>query len=687
MIMEKRPAFLLSYLLKVQSTSLNQIRDCMQLTRRQITYDLEKVNHWLKEKGLPPIICKGNIVLVPDDVLSFLKNSQYVQAERMMNLTEEERCMMLYLYLFIREEVISSAHLTQFLKVSKNTVIADVKKANQKNSSFFVEIRYTRQHGYHLKGTEFDKRALVMNQLHQLLQLPYYKKLIYYLWNKRDEAYQLEYLYKTLLCISKQHKLQFVEERFNQFAYFLPFYYCRQKQKKLVQFHKDEIDALKQDPLWKVGKELMKELSLSEYEEETAYFTLQLLGLSLGNASIQIVDKGFLMTLCEQLAAGFEAKACMALERKEEVVQLLYQHMKPAYFRMKYRIPIHNPLLQEIKKEYKELFAIVEEMLVPIGSLLGISIPEEEIAFITILFGALLKKPINAGVHKKRAVVVCPSGTSSSLMVKYQLESIFSEIIIENTLSVEEFYEGAGGQFDLVFSTVPINTKFPCFYVRPIMTSVEKRQIASEVYHHLFGMSYEGIPNAELISIIKKFANIYDEKGLTQALSPFTIYKKEEVYREGQPVLQDLLMEETIQLVEEAKSWEEAINMAANPLLNKGVIEERYVDAIIENVKTLGPYIVIGPGVAIPHARPEMGVKALGMSFLKLMKPVYFLENENYPVQLLFFLAAVDNKTHLKALSQLTKLLSKKENITFLKETDSKKEIAALFQAYSDKDL
>jgi mannitol/fructose-specific phosphotransferase system IIA component (Ntr-type) len=104
---------------------------------------------------------------------------------------------------------------------------------------------------------------------------------------------------------------------------------------------------------------------------------------------------------------------------------------------------------------------------------------------------------------------------------------------------------------------------------------------------------------------------------------------------------------------------------------------------MIENIKTLGPYVVIGPEVAIPHARPESGVNKVGMSFLKLNTPVHFLDNENYPVRLLFCIAAIDNATHLKALSQLTKLLSNSENLDLLKEDDSTENILELFKQYS----
>lgn len=56
-------------------------------------------------------------------------------------------------------------------------------------------------------------------------------------------------------------------------------------------------------------------------------------------------------------------------------------------------------------------------------------------------------------------------------------------------------------------------------------------------------------------------------------------------------------------------SWQEAIELAAQPLLDKHEIEERYIKAIIDKVEAFGPYIDLGLGIALPHARPEEGVK------------------------------------------------------------------------------
>ncbi len=683
MMIEKRPALLMKHLLKVKKTTIMQLIDKTHLTKRQVTYDLEKINHWLKTRELPSIPYKGTkYIVIPETVVEYFYHRRMDESDQDFIFSENERLSFIYLYLFIREEPISSVHLTQLLQVSKNTVISDVKKANEVNSPFLVEIRYSRQIGYHLHGNELDKRVLVQHHLSQLTDLPYFHQLMVLLLGNKEQI-QMDYIMGNLNEIQKQFHLQFVEDRLNQFAYFLVIYFFRLKEEKFVRYHKDEIELLKKDAMWDVAQSLFKYLQFEELEAELCFMTIQFLGLSLGNPQSLESDRDILFKLCEQLVFNFESKTAIAFEKKNEAIQTLYQHLKPAYFRMKYRIPITNPLLDQIKTEHKELYTIVSELLQPIESLLSITIPEEEIGFITIHFGALLKSPKKPIPKKKRAIVVCPSGISSSLMVKHLLESLFSEILVENTMSLQQFYAENPEQYDLLFSTVEIESKIPCFYVKPIMTPNEKNILVNEVYQSLFGIQYKDISLKELIQTIGQYANVYDETGLKKALNQLTFHKRVEVKREEKPVLSDLLKEDTIQIMDQLSSWEEAVTVAAKPLVMNGVIETTYIDSMIDNIKTLGPYVVIGPEVAIPHSRPESGVNKVGMSFLKLKTPVYFLDNENYPVRLLFCIAALDNTTHLKALSQLTKLLSHSENIELLKEVDSMESILEMFKQYS----
>jgi ascorbate PTS system EIIA or EIIAB component len=688
MIIEKRPALLLDYFLKAKNSNMNQVMDATQLTKRQISYDLEKVNQWLEEQGLSTIQYKRtHQIVVPKDVMEYFQENQANQQEWDLVLTKEERLAVIYLYLFIRNESISSMHLTQLLQVSKNTVTADLKIANELNSAFMVEICYTRKRGYHLQGTEFDKRVLGMHYISRLIHVPYFEKLVDYLLREKNRHISYGYILNTLKLVEKQFALNFVEERLHQFAFFLIFYYYRQREKKFVQFHSDEGTILKKDPMSKVAIQLSHLLHLEKEETELCYLTIQLLGLSyLGSSSIQNSDQDLLFKLCKQLVIDFESKACIVFEKRDQVVHTLYQHIKPAYFRMKYRIPVDNPILNQIKSEHKELYAIVKEMLHSIEVLLRVTIPEEEIGFIALHFGAFLEKPKQTIPKKKKAVVICPSGISSSLMVKHQLESLFSEINIEKAMSLREFQVGNCEHYDLVFSTVKLDTELPCFYVKPIMTPNEKHNLVNEVYELLFGIQYQNISLKEMTQMISQFATIHDEQGLKQALGKLTLHQKVNVYSGNELVLNDLLQEETIQVIEELSDWKEAVKIAANPLLIRGTIEPSYINAMIENIKTLGTYVVISPEVAIPHAHPEKGVNQVGMSLLKLNKPVNFLNDEKYPVRFLFCIAAIDHTAHLKALAQLTNLFYEKNNLEHLKGLKSIEEIITFFKEYSSVD-
>ena len=149
-------------------------------------------------------------------------------------------------------------------------------------------------------------------------------------------------------------------------------------------------------------------------------------------------------------------------------------------------------------------------------------------------------------------------------------------------------------------------------------------------------------------------------------------------------MLKDLLIEENIQFIDKIDDWKDAIKMAAEPLLLNDSITSQYIDVMIENVETTGPYIIIGEQVAIPHARPEFGVKKLGMSLLKLEEATHLLNSEANQVEIFICLAAIDNQTHLKALAQLTTLLSDPIKLKILKEAKTKQDILDLVEEFSD---
>lgn len=129
---------------------------------------------------------------------------------------------------------------------------------------------------------------------------------------------------------------------------------------------------------------------------------------------------------------------------------------------------------------------------------------------------------------------------------------------------------------------------------------------------------------------------------------------------------------------DEALSWEDAVKKSAQPLLANGDIRESYVDAIIENVKVNGSYIVVVPGVAIPHARHEKGAirKAVGCAVFE--KPVIFPDDK--VVHVLITLSSDGDDGHLEMLSELAVVLMEDEPVEKLKHAKTVEDVLNVFR-------
>ncbi len=113
-------------------------------------------------------------------------------------------------------------------------------------------------------------------------------------------------------------------------------------------------------------------------------------------------------------------------------------------------------------------------------------------------------------------------------------------------------------------------------------------------------------------------------------------------------------------------------------LRKRKVIEKEYADLIINSIKKHGPYIVIAPKIAIPHAQEGHGVNETAICFMKTNTPVSFGEGEEYDAQLFFVLASVDNEVHLKNLTKMVELISDEETVEKLLEAQSVEDLKKL---------
>lgn len=144
------------------------------------------------------------------------------------------------------------------------------------------------------------------------------------------------------------------------------------------------------------------------------------------------------------------------------------------------------------------------------------------------------------------------------------------------------------------------------------------------------------------------------------------------------------ITEQAITLNVKASNWEDAICKCAKPLLEAGKIEKSYIDAMIDAVHRIGPYIVLGNHVALAHARPECGVNEMAVHFSTLEPPICFGSDKFDPVSLVITLAAVDADSHLELISELATVLMDPENIDYLVASKTSSEFLGLLNKLKD---
>jgi mannitol operon transcriptional antiterminator len=146
------------------------------------------------------------------------------------------------------------------------------------------------------------------------------------------------------------------------------------------------------------------------------------------------------------------------------------------------------------------------------------------------------------------------------------------------------------------------------------------------------------------------------------------------------PSLTELIPAKRIALDVEASNWQEAIRLTGKLFLDTGIIEPMYIEAMIEIAEELGPYIVIAPHIALPHARPEDGALETGLCLVRLKSPIPFGHADHDPVELLFGLVAVDKEVHVRALQTLAEVLTSSGFVMELKAAESVEEVHSIFE-------
>ncbi len=164
----------------------------------------------------------------------------------------------------------------------------------------------------------------------------------------------------------------------------------------------------------------------------------------------------------------------------DELRRSLGMHLTRLTVRLRYGLPVHNPLRIEVAERYPEVQAVAEELSEMLSEHFGAPLQADEIGFITMyLSGAMERGHLRP---RKQAMVVCPSGMATAWVLVSRLQAEFPELALAEVLSASVYEDRDTSEFDLVISTVPLDeTGAPVIVVSPLLSSADVRTLATHV--------------------------------------------------------------------------------------------------------------------------------------------------------------------------------------------------------------
>jgi PTS system ascorbate-specific IIA component len=149
-------------------------------------------------------------------------------------------------------------------------------------------------------------------------------------------------------------------------------------------------------------------------------------------------------------------------------------------------------------------------------------------------------------------------------------------------------------------------------------------------------------------------------------------------------LLAEIVEKDLFRFVDEADSWEDAIRQSCKALENAGIVGEKYAEEIIKCVSENGPYIVLMPGIALPHSMENSpNAYDTAIALTKINRPVSFDDNDAEKTASVFFtLAATDDDLHLKNMRKLFKMLTDEALCADLLKITTKEDVLELDRKY-----
>ena len=664
-LLHKRHQKIISILLFNQHpTTSKQLAKELDVSSRTIRNDLKKIKDVLQKKQF-------NLMKKPGVGVWLELNSKQKKElcawlkENLDNspLSPEKRKQFILKKLLQSEnEYLTIESLVKDTQVSRTTIYNDIKKIENWLNNYQLELKKKKHYGLKITGSEKAWRKAVSNLLIKFKDDSEIKKLLNESQSSNSirrnnqiqshletliEKINFQTIEEILAETEKKLDYSFTEEAFVSLTVHIAISIERLTKNKTINMKEKQLNNLKKNLEFEVAEfisqQLKQKLGIVLPESEIGYMSLHILGSkiqhNINNTDLNKVLKNAdsqVLKIARKIISTAEKILEVDLSNDNKLLLGLVLHLRPTITRLKYGMNLRNPILEDIKSDYPEIFGAVWATSSIFKEYLNVQITEEEIGYIALHIGAALERT----ERKYKVIIVCSSGIGTAQVIATRLKKRLPFIKIMDTCSAHEITKCNLEDIDLVISSVPLKNyslNIELVNITPLLSEQDLNSIRQKL----------SISFKKNHKIIKNYRKLKENK------------------------TSSLLTKEIIIPKLNLNSKEKIINYLGSQLVACGAVKKEYIQEVMKREKLTST--AIGKGIAIPHANSNK-VKNPQLAVATMYNPIDW-NGESVDLVFLLALNNVEEDIKYNFFKKFTEIIDNSQLLNQIKKSDSKQKI------------
>lgn len=377
----------------------------------------------------------------------------------------------------INGENVSYQKLSDDYFVSRSSIANDIISIKKRLSKDNIPLLFNNS-GSYIGGGEIDKQKIIKRVVIDLLGNKEGKQLISLFIDSR--------LLKTIFKLFHQKlqawKLEVPENNIGDISISTAILVFRGMNGYQISWKKkDQLDSvLMQFDKYPLVYQLLKTVEESEIYHFNDTEMQYLYYIIIGNGFNFFMNNGQIpaefKSEVKQLIVNVSDSLNIDLTKDSSLLEKLLVHLYQMKLRLESKTTVINPLLQEIKNNYPDLYGVVWYALSEFSENNHLVVSDDEVGFVTLHFQAAVER--NKEIN--RILFVCPNGIGMSSLICAKMKRILPAAALTEVTSKHDLVKKDLSNVSLIISTVKLSEQHvPVVNISPIMTISDMKKIAS----------------------------------------------------------------------------------------------------------------------------------------------------------------------------------------------------------------